>query len=288
VATGGAPVLIMSCEMGSDELLARLVSLRAPSPAPAWRDIRRGAVDRNALNNAIVNLEKEAPALYLWAPGSGDRNPESLRAMVEHLTVKHGCTPLVVLDYVQRLALGEDRRVAVADLSGQLRTITRPRENYPGCAMLVLSSTARSNYQYFHWPADLLRAHRGGYRQEGETKKSGPNWVYKTPVPLEGLGKESGELEYDAPLVLCLTCDPTPENATNGKRLGVLVVAKNRAGDTGWVPVLFHGPTGRWTEGGRHERGILDTEAPRKRPGTKQSKKQSKRPTSPRLSEEAW
>lgn len=267
-ATGGHPVLVMSCEMGADEILARLVALRAPQPGPGWRDLLRGAVTGPLLARAVEILDREAPALYLWAPGPKRRTPKALAAMVKHLTVKHGTTPLVVLDYVQRLATGDERRMAVSDLSGQLRTITRPDGDYPGCGMLVLSSTARSNYEYFHWPADLLRAHRGGYRREGETSK-GPRWVYKTPVPLEGMGKESGELEYDAPVVLCLTCDPTTENHRGGRRPGVLVVAKNRAGDTGWAPFLFDGPTGRWLEGTDGDREELERKAPRRNPRKK-------------------
>ena len=273
VAGGGTPVLVMSCEMGADELLARLVSLRAPQPAPAWRDVLRGAVKRNALAEAVAQLDRAAPALYLWAPDAAGRTPKALADMVRHLTVKHGTTPLVVLDYVQRLALGEDRRVAVADLSGKLRGITRPGKDYPGCAMLVLSSTARSNYEHFNHPSDLLRAHRGGYKYAGETR-NGERWDYKPPVPLEGMGKESGELEYDAPVVLCLTCEPPPETDRPGRpaqRVGALVVAKNRAGPTGWAPVWFDGPTGRWVEGGADARMRVEEAAPRERPGKKET-----------------
>jgi replicative DNA helicase len=251
-ATGGAPVLIMSCEMGADELLARLISLRAPMPAPAWRDIHRGAVDPYAALRAVEALDKAAPNLYLWAPAKADRTPKALAEKVKTLAAVTGKTPFVVLDYVQRLADGEERRLAVSDLSGDLRTMTRPEGDYPGCALLVLSSTARDNYRIFQAPDDLLRAHKGGYKRKGETKNGSGRFEYVPPVPLEGLGKESGELEYDAPVVLCLTCDtdtaPPKTREAGPGRLGVLVVAKNRAGETGWASMWFEGATGRWLE----------------------------------------
>lgn len=273
VATGGTPVLVMSCEMGSDELLARLVALRAPDPAPAWRDVLRGAVDRGALGRAVERLEEEAPALYLWAPGSSDRTTKGLAVMVRHLALKHGKAPLVVLDYVQRLAAGDgdDRRTAVAAVSGELRDVSRPSASgdYPGCALLILSSTARANYVYFNEPADLLRSFRGGYRFDGVSSTGAEKWQYSPPVPLEGMGKESGEIEYDASLVLLLTCAPLSEDdKPSADRLGIAVVAKNRAGNTGWAPYWFDGARGRWREGAYTARKQLDDAAPRTRPET--------------------
>jgi hypothetical protein len=268
VATADTPVLVMSCEMGSDELLARLVALRAPEPGPAWRDVLRGAVSREALRRAVERLEADAPGLYLWAPGAADRTTLGLSAMTHHLTRKHDRAPLVVLDYVQRLAVGEDRRTAVANVSGELRDVSRPSASgdYPGCALLILSSTARANYVYFNQPADLLRSYRGGYRYAGETSR-GEKWDYCPPVPLEGMGKESGEIEYDASLVLLLTCKTVDDDDDPGMpRLGALVVPKNRAGSTGWAPYWFDGACGRWREGDRQTRKAVEIDAPRKKP----------------------
>jgi hypothetical protein len=251
-ATGGAPVLIMSCEMGADALLARLLSLRAPMPAPPHRAIWAGTVDRPAAARAVEALDKEAPHLYLWAPARAEMTPEALAEKVATLAAVTGRTPFVVLDYVQRLANGEERRVAVSDLSGKLRTMTRPEGDYPGCALLVLSSTARGYYPLFWASDDLLRAHKGGYKQKGVNQKGDAKYEYVSPVPLEGLGKESGELEYDAPVVLCLTCDTETQPETVPEagrgRPGIVVVAKNRAGATGWAPMWFEGATGRWLE----------------------------------------
>ena len=69
-------------------------------------------------------------------------------------------------------------------------------------------------------------------------------------------------------MVLALTCDAdadevrvenTPlyreQRPVSGIRSGLVVVAKNRAGPTGWAPMTFHAPTGRWADwpGARRE-----------------------------------
>lgn len=270
VAASGAPVLILSCEMGVDELVARLLTIRAdpfepgsPRP-PAWRDVLRGGVPPVDLAEALESACTACPNLYLWAPAHDQRTPEELAVMVHHVTRAHGRPPLVVLDYVQRLAFGEDRRAAVVELSGKLRDMTRPdpKARYPGCAMLVLSSTARSYYPLFSDAPSLLIAHRGGYHTEKSDPEKDPTW--HGPDDLEGLGKESGELEYDASVVLCMTCDSKPD--FTGSRPGIVVVAKNRAGNgDGWVPMNFDGPTGLWSIGDAKNRRRLEERAPEKR-----------------------
>ena len=130
VAASGAPVLILSCEMGADELVARLLAIRADpferggAHPPAWRDVLRGGVAPTDLADALESACTACPNLYLWAPTHHERTPDHLAGMVRNVTRKHGRAPLVVLDYVQRLAVGEDRRTAVVELSGKLRDMT--------------------------------------------------------------------------------------------------------------------------------------------------------------------
>lgn len=289
---GGSPVLYMSAEMSTAELLARILAAQAvrgreatvrppgksprPHRPPAWRDIMRGAVPDDLVKQAAGILADRAPFLYLWAPKPESSHGAALEDMARAVATAHGAAPLVVVDYVQRLVGGTDeRRGAVSDLSARLRSISRPSEaqGYPGAAVLALSSTARGYYPHFRDAPTLLRAHRGGWAPKIVTSRGGPTggaeWV--EPIDLEGMGKESGELEYDAPALLCLTCDPQPwerwARPTVGAsahgppdlRRGVLVVAKNRAGSTGWLALDFHGPTGTWHPGNGEELGALTT-----------------------------
>lgn len=271
-AVAGAPVLYMSCEMGDDELLARALAVRSAGRVP-WRAVMRGAVPDDELVEAVAELDRQAtdtagPCLYLWAPPKRERTLVGLRAYVEAVAARHRRPVLVVVDYVQRLGADEgDRRVEILKASGALRDLSRPAENYPGAAVLAISSTARGYYPRFANCPALLRAELAGFalRPKGNGELGA---AYEQNEGIEGTGKETGELEYDASVVIALTCDSdadevkvenTPlyreQRPVSGIRSGLVVVAKNRAGPTGWAPMTFHAPTGRWADwpGARRE-----------------------------------
>lgn len=256
VATARRPVLYMSCELGVEELAARFLAMRQRAEgwdSIGWASILRGAVELPEVTQAIQRLEADCPALYLWAPASKDRNPGALREMVKALADCHGgAAPLVVVDYLQRLSAAaegsDDRRAGVAAASGELRAVSRPDgpDGYPGAAVVALSSTARANYEHFTDANALRVAFNGGWKAaEGAREGGSPKW--SPPVELVGMGKESGEIEYDASLVLCLTCNkPSPGLAAPG----VLVVSKARAGTPCEVGLSFDGARGLWTGAG--------------------------------------
>jgi hypothetical protein len=225
-ARTGAPVLYASLEMDAEELLARLLAMRGRNGV-TWAHVKRRRYPLEALRAAGERLVAETPHLYLWAPGGPDRTVDELEVMVSRVTVAAGGKPpLVIVDYVQRLAdpTTEERRHAVSALSGRLRDLSRPQreKQWPGCAVLALSSVGRNHYASFT-DCDTLRK----------------------AVDLEGTGKESGELEYDAPVVLALTTDTV--DATS--RPGLLRVVKNREGRTGDVEMTFHAARGMFREG---------------------------------------
>ena len=228
-AHDGAPVLYASMEMGGDELIARLIALRG-TKAASWSALKRGAYPAAAVAEAGARLVADAPHLYLWAPPSKDRTPDRLAVMARAVAAAAGGRPpLVILDYVQRLAGGgaDDRRGAVSDLSGALRDLSRPALGWPGAAVLALSSTSRAGYPNFATVEALSMA-----------------------ADLEGSGKESGELEYDAPILLCMTSDKPEDGAGEPSkgRLALVRVVKNREGSTGRASMLFHAARGRFEE----------------------------------------
>lgn len=232
-AREGAPVLYASLEMSAEELVARLLALRG-SPGASWSALKRGAYTPAAVAAAGARLVADCPHLYLWAPDSVDRNPEALQRMARAVSAVAGNRPpLVVLDYVQRLAPPdkEDRRIAVSDLSGRLRDLSRPGgmaiKEWPGAAVLALSSTGRGNYAAFGSTAEL-----------------------RMSPDLEGSGKESGELEYDAPVLLCMTSDKPGdgEDEPSDGRLSLVRVVKNREGSNGAAWLLFEAARGRFVE----------------------------------------
>ena len=244
-ARAGAPVLYVSVEMGTDEIVARLIALRADERGSddwgiAWSSILRGGVDRDELGEACSALTAACPNLYVWAPRGQERTVAHLLAMADAVSQSvGGRAPLIVVDYVQRLAAGDELRSAVRDLSGALRDLSRPdgvREGWPGAAVLALSTTSRSNYEHFESAAALGGALRGN---AGDGRKSGP-------VSLESVGKESGELEADASLLLAMTTDRG--GGTGAPRPGALAVVKNRYGSTGLISLSFQPTCGRFSE----------------------------------------
>jgi DnaB-like helicase C terminal domain len=241
--TPGAPVLYASAEMGADELVARLVAIRAKRGkfGVGYGAILRGKALPDDLRAACEALVEACPNLYLWEPRADERTAQALVKVTQ--AVSEGRPPFVVLDYVQRFVPvgSDDKRLATSAISGTLRDMARPGglgKDWPGAAVLALSSTARGNYEHFQDCLHLAAAFRGGkVPTEGKNGKEGEKWI--PPIPLEGMGKETGELEYDAPLLLCMTTD---KGEGPGDRHGLLVVAKNRHGPLGafrcdWWPV---------------------------------------------------
>ena len=241
VATGGHPVLFASAEMGGDELVSRLLALRAVGPASdtegwgiAWSAIQHRKAPADDLRAAVEALVEACPNLYVWCPKSNERTAEALQRRVELVVEANGGRPpFVVIDYLQRFAPDSDergRREAVAAVSNVARAIARPGElgpTWPGAAVVALSSTARGYYDLYATIANLRDANEDD--------------------AIEGTGKETGEIEFDAPLLMGLTSQ-MGEPGRPGR--AVLAVAKNRAGSREvkavylqWAPAC-----GRFTE----------------------------------------
>ena len=264
VARYGAPVLYASAELDRVELAARFISLRSGGSTKAgardergvpWASILAMKTAEPELIEAGELLVSECPNLYLWAPPSAQRTIAALDAMTKAISKAHGGrAPFVVVDYIQRWTPDsvDDKRLAVSGLSARLRELSRPDDDgpWPGAAILALSSTARGNYSYLRDVGSLTLARDGGImktlKQNGEPTKRGRP-VY--PVDLVGLGKETGELEYDAPLVACLASNKGREDDPMGRRGALLVVPKNRHGHQGSIEWEFLAAVGRFVEG---------------------------------------
>ena len=106
-------------------------------------------------------------------------------------------------------------------------------EGWPGACVVVLSTVARNKYELVTSTENLEAVAKGG--KVGNTESS-----------LEGVGKESGEIESDADLLLVLTSD---KGETAAPREGLAAIAKNRGGaNSGTVNMEFLPACGRWRE----------------------------------------
>ena len=234
-ARAGAPVLYLSAELGPHELVARLLAMRASGSDDdgggiSWSAVLHGRAPEADARAACDALCADCPDLFLWAPRMAERGAAEIGDMVRRVVLATGRAPLVVIDYLQRLAPGATLREEVRALSGTLRDLSRPGSegaDWPGCSTLILSSTARTNYEKLGSVGALNVA-----RNAGE--------------PLEGLGKESGEIETDASRVFVLATDGDVDGA--GARDALVVLAVSRTGGEGAYPFRFYGACGRWVE----------------------------------------
>jgi len=244
-ARAGHPVLYLSAEMGTDELVARLLALRAGEPAAhpngvPYVGILAGKAEADEVEDVGALLKDACPHLYLWAPRAEKRTAGALEDMARAVVkAADGRPPLVVVDYLQRMADGADLRQAVREVSGKLRDLSRPGglgPGWPGAAVLALSSTARGNYQALASVKNLKDVHQHGHVGDGDGAK-----FYE----LAGLGKESGELETDAALVLVMTTEAGDDDSP---RDALVAIGKNRHGGKGTVPMTFWPASGVFTE----------------------------------------
>jgi replicative DNA helicase len=206
-ATAGRPVVYVGLELGPEDLTARLLGLQTAEP---WSTLFRGS-SREALARATTRGEKVLRELPLWlefAPPYGWQADRMLTLARAHRPA------LLVLDFIQVVApldAREDPRARVGRVAYLARAVGRDL----GVAVLVLSSTARGNYDGLEKSISEVR-----------------------PGELVGAGKESGEVEYSADTVMVLGRDTATENNT---RAMWVAVAKQRAGSPAVLPLFFDG-----------------------------------------------
>lgn len=202
-ARAGSRVLYLALELSRRDLAARIVGNVAGVP---WSDLLYGRLGEGGVQKAIAQSEQLVRTLPLHvecAPPYGygaDALAERARALRP---------ALVVLDYLQLCGgrVGEEPRLSVGRVSYVARALARDLD----AVVLVLSSTARANY---------------------EALVSDPS---RDAADFVGLGKESGEIEYAADGVFVLARHPDKPD------LRVLVVAKHRHA------ALKGGAEMRWT-----------------------------------------
>lgn len=239
-ARAGRPVLFVTFEQSRAELWTRLISPRVGMPL---RMFRTGGTPEAPLGGRLLAHEayqdladNVAPNLLVFegdgTSGAQQWGVDRIAAEVRRLRKAFGQSPLVILDYLQRMPsdFDGDKRLKVDDVVMALQVRLGREEQAP---VLLLSSLSRGNY------GELL------------------------PLPLDKrleTFKESGGIEYTAysatliyPLsdtsAMMLGLSPAPVPGSPGARLGggwryvVLDMVKNREGEAGlqlclkWWPV---------------------------------------------------
>lgn len=273
-ANAGSHVLYVPLELDAPQLAIRMIAdtlwdeWRAnhktwetngkrghePPRPPSWSDAYEGRMSGDSKGTAAGHAAAfkntwaakfasvEIPRFHVVEGTPGTWDASTLEAELDRVSPP-GQTPdrppLIVVDFLQLVGpLGgpdqrQDPRERIGLVSYHLRDLARRR----GAAVLVISSTARSNYGAFYGAKDgSSKAPRVEFTN-GTTRLIGCAYL------LEASGKESGEVEYAADTVSALLRTPDGEQS-------IFATAKGRSrGPTRhqWCALKFEG--GRFVEG---------------------------------------
>ncbi len=233
-ARAGHPVGYVGLELDPVGVVARLAALewarrqsekgRRPTDLERWsvldwprRDAGREALHR--VRDAVADELNKLPLSLVFgdarSSGAGF-TANDFEGVAREVAAKGNRKrpALVVLDFLQLLSGGEgpdDREIRTRIAGASYAANNAARAG--GCAVLLVSATARDNYKDLTMDLNKLSDVRR----------------------FVGTGKESGEIEYAATSVLVMaSADGYP-----GDRL--VGVAKNRHGETGWAALPWDG-----------------------------------------------
>jgi replicative DNA helicase len=199
------PVLYFSLEVSRKHLVRNMLCSRA---RVELQKVRRGSLsneDIEKLTQAAGEL-MEAPILIDDTTGASSMQ---IRAKTRRAQQKQGDLGLVVVDYIQLMETGraENRQQEIAQLSRHLKAMARELD-VPVIAISQLNRSVDSREDRRPRMSDL---------------------------------RESGALEQDADLILFLYREFQYKPSEENRRKADVIIAKQRNGPTGQVPLHFFG-----------------------------------------------
>jgi replicative DNA helicase len=204
------PVVFFSAEMSREALTKRF--LASLSGINAQRLMWNGPRDEDwrALSEALGKLSEMA-IIIDDTPGTS-LTPVSMRAVLRRVQAQYGKVGLVCLDYIQ--LLGErnagNRAQDIGNISGHCKAIAKEFD----CPFVALAQINRG--------------------VEGRSDKR----------PMMSDLKDSGDLEQDADLAICLYRDEYYNEQSEAKGQIELIVRKQRNGALGTAKAFFNPETG--------------------------------------------
>ena len=202
--SSGKTVAVFNLEMSKEQLVTRLLSSEGLVDNTRLTTGRLSTADWGKLTQAARNLKAMDIRL--------DDNPMLTVADMNAKCRRLDNLGLVVIDYLQLMTssggksyAGESRQQAVSDISRMLKIMAKEL-NVP---VLCLSQLSRAN-------------------EKREDKR-----------PMLSDLRESGAIEQDADIVMFLYREDYYNEDTENKHIAECIVAKNRHGETGKVPLRF-------------------------------------------------
>jgi replicative DNA helicase len=201
---GKVPIGIFSLEMGSDQLVDRMIA--AQSGVDLWR-LRTGKLQNDDFQRIgeAIGILSEAP---IFIDDSGSLNILEMRTMARRLQSEHNLG-MIIIDYLQLMegrSRGGDNRVQeISEISRGLKQLAREL-NIPIMALSQLSRSIESRQDQTPKLSDL---------------------------------RESGSIEQDADIVMFLSREDRYKPDTPNKNIADVIVAKHRNGPVGKVQLYF-------------------------------------------------
>lgn len=202
------PVGIFSLEMGSDQLVDRMIAAQAG--VDLWK-LRTGKLSSEGPGNDFERISdamgilSEAP---IFIDDTGSLNIMEMRTMARRLQAEHNLG-LIIVDYLQlmegRSTRGDNRVQEISEISRGLKQLAREL-NIPVIALSQLSRAVESRPDQIPKLSDL---------------------------------RESGSIEQDADVVMFLYREDRVKPDTPNKGIADVIIAKHRNGPVGKVSLYF-------------------------------------------------
>ncbi|WP_302938428.1 replicative DNA helicase [Megamonas funiformis] len=196
------PVVFFSLEMSSNQLIHRIFSSRGLIPL---FNLKSGNLD-DAHTQKLIKVSNKLSQSKLLI-NDEISNLMSLRSIARKLK-RENDIKLIIIDYLQLLegTRRENRNLEISEISRSLKILAKELD-IPIIALSQLSRSVESR----------------------QVKK-----------PMLSDLRESGSLEQDADIVMFLYREDYYNPETENKNITDVIIAKNRNGPTGTIPVYFH------------------------------------------------
>lgn len=206
-------VAFFSLEMSKEDVMVRLLSSEARVHMGSLRNGRLQDADWPRLISAAGNISESK----LYVDDSAGISPHEVRARARRLRSK-GELDMIIVDYLQFMQLKqqrESRAVEVSEISRQLKSIAKELQ-IPVIALAQLNRSV-----------------------EGRTDRR----------PMLSDLRESGSIEQDADIIMMLFREEYYDKEDPEKKgKSLVIVGKQRNGETGDVPLHFEGQFQRFRD----------------------------------------
>ena len=210
-AEAGGTSFVFSLEMGTKQLLQRMISSHARINSQKWRNMVFSTEDYERALSAIGDISEWRLFIYDTL-----RTVTSIRSAIrQHIAAQAGNRHLVVIDYLQLMTPGdhyERRELEIGAITRELKQLAVELD----IPIVLLSQLSRS--------VDKRQDKR----------------------PLMSDLRESGNIEQDADVVSFLYRDDYYDYASKHTGVMEMILAKQRNGPTGTIQMAFNKENGRF------------------------------------------